>query len=473
MDDDLRQEEKTFVFIDAEAETAFLQEAVNAIRNGNSDINKQLKRDIEMLAQAIVYYGDLESDKIKARTLLKSLLFLYFGEIFYRDSRDKKFYPWNKLNACSELTVFPIASTLLHGSRILIEFSAEISYSLIDWLIMDKSSWRYAATHGMIELGDNEKEVLENRLIKHLKEVKINLLSAAVNLLVNPIAALAELINTSTRYFFSPAISTVNTDIAISKSHIFIENKADTTQHYGINLALGGAGRKNFFSNKRISNNGEHGQLYICYDPGNKKYGGLLLGIEQSAPGKNDQYGGIHNLVANEKIYSASGGDFFFKRPKIGYDDVYVGLTKLPFASYYDSLWGYISNESFILIQSAYKKISALLDLLPEKQSLNFIREIISSSGKATEKDFTVLFTHYFEKFSKQNARKEKIKQEYFDVLMEKEKKDNGSLANVVLNSTVEKGNLASLKLCTLFRQNNTPTDECNNFISPIKITKL
>ena len=416
MDDDfkLKEDSDAFVFISCNQEEvqALIQEKLKEFRKGNSDINLQLMRDIEMLTQAIVCYGSLESDKIKARTLLKCILFLYFGDICYRDFRDNKFYSWNKLNAYSNLDSFPIASVLLHGSRVLIEFPSEISYRLIDWLITDKSSWRYMATHGIIELKDNETEQLESGLSKHLKEVKVSLLSAAISTVAKPMNALISLFGTTARCIVS-SVSTESTEFSAAEiAYLEVNNIA---QHYGINLALGGIGKKNFFSNKTISSNGEHGHLYFCYGSGNGEYAGLLIGIEQSAPGKSDQYGGVHDPVASKKNYSASGGDFFFKKLEESvYDALYVGLKKLPFAGYYDNIWNTISNENFIVIQKAYKKASALLDLLPENEGLSFIRDIVSSSGKQASNDFEELFNHYFKKNSKKYFISQNLEQGFF-----------------------------------------------------------
>lgn len=383
---ELEENTDTFVFIhDNQEEVQTLaQEELKKVRKGNSDINLQLERDIEMLAQAIVCYGILESDKIKARTLLKSILFLYFGDICYRDVRDNTFHSWNELNAYCDLDFFPIASSLLHGSRVLIEFPFKLAQPLIDWLITDKSNWRFAATHGIVELAEDKQEKLENGFVKHLKEVKLNTMNAVVNMVVNPITVLMNsMTNNAIPIIFSTSLT--------SKANKF-------AQHYGIDLALGGEGNKNFFSNKYIRNNGEHGHLYIhCYVPEGPC--GILLGIEQSAPGKNDQYGGIHDTVISEKDYSASGGDFFYKKPReLGHGDLYIGLTKLPIAAYYDSLWNTISNEDFLLIQDAYKKANSLLDLLSQNESLTFIKEILSSSGKKDKNNFNKLFMRYIKK---------------------------------------------------------------------------
>lgn len=335
------------------------------------DIHIQLERDIQMLSQAIVYYGKSESDKIKAHTLLKSILLLYFGDISYRDKQDKQFHSWCELNAYSELKTFPIAAVLLHGSRALIEFSPTIGHQLIEWLIPDQMSWRYAATHG-IETDPSKEILLEHQPVKHLRERK-----------VNPFEEIARI---ASKLFYNVA------HYAFSFLSLK-EESAAYPEHYGIDVALGGAENRNHFSNNIIQPNGEHGHLYVNYLASEgEEHGGLLLGIEQSAPGKSDQYGGSHDPAASAKPYSASGGDFFCKEG---------ALKNLPIDNYYDSLWNFISKQNFHLIQESYHTVCVLLDLLSldprtKDEGINLIKEIVSSSGRGNKVTINELCNKYF-----------------------------------------------------------------------------
>lgn len=386
-------QESSFVFLHEREANQSKHEALSHIRFGNNSLDKQFKRDIELISLAIVQSGSSEQDKIKADILLKSMLLLFFGRVCYRHVSDQRFYPFNTLNAYfknSTLMHFPIAAILLHGSRALIEFPSGIAHALINWLIIDKNSWRYLATHGISALTQTEEVIAQNSqdnkqkfsLQKYLKEEKVSGAYAAINLLSNSISGLM-----ANAYFN-----------LTSTAHL--QNKImDNAEHYGIDLALGGAGNQHIFSKQIIQNDGEHGHLYINFYHGLVKHSGLLLGIEQSAPGKPDQYGGQHDLSVSDKAYSASGGDFFCKKPVLPeiYQKEYRGLTLLPFANYYDSLWNYITEDTFALIKSNFEKCKCLLILLPKEKSLAFIKEILAAAGGANQEDFNVLFDSYFQ----------------------------------------------------------------------------
>jgi hypothetical protein len=386
------QDDSFVIFQDGEVSKS-KYEALNHIRFGNNSLEKQFKRDIELISLAIVQCGQSEQDKIKADMLLKSMLLLFFGQLCYRHISDQRFYSFDTLNTYfkhSTLTHFPIAALLLHGSRVLIEFPIEMRLQLVDWLIIDKSSWRYLATHSISAL--TEAEVIPKNLKntpvaypvrKCLKEEKVSGAHAAINLLSSSISGLM-----ANAYF---SFSTP----------IYAQDKITIAEHYGIDLALGGVGNQHFSSEKIIQNNGEHGHLYINFYQGlaQKKQSGLLLGIEQSAPGKPDQYGGAHDLSVSDKDYSASGGDFFCKKPTLleVYQKDYRGLTVLPFANYYDSLWNFITENTFTLIKSNFEKCKCLLSLLEQEKGLAFIRHILAAPGGASQEDFDGLFDQYFQ----------------------------------------------------------------------------
>jgi hypothetical protein len=88
-------------------------------------------------------------------------------------------------------------------------------------------------------------------------------------------------------------------------------NLADSMagRHYYKNVALGGVGNINPFSGVEIDANGAHGHLYVNYRaPQYKRFGSILLGVEGSAPGCENQYGKLHDAHATKGEFSATGG---------------------------------------------------------------------------------------------------------------------------------------------------------------------
>lgn len=404
-------QEDSFDFLQADEVSKLKDEALNTIRFGNNSLEKQFKRDIELTSLAIVQWGQSEQDKIKAEMLLKSMLLLFFGRVCYRHISDQCFYPFDTLNTYfkhSTLTHFPIAAILLHGSRVLVEFPIEIAHQLVDWFITDKNSRRYLATHGISAL--TEAEVIHKNpkditapysARKCLKEEKVSGAHAVLNLLSNSISGLMA------NACFGFSIYSQQWDFWKVPRENFklsntseVEDNVNRAEHYGINLALGGVGNQHFASKKIIRNNGEHGHLYINFYKGlaQKKRSGLLIGIEQSAPGKSDQYGGEHDLSLSDKAYSASGGDFFCKKPTLLeiYQKDYQGLSVLPFASYYDSLWNFLTEDTWVLIKTNFETCQYLLNLLDQEKSLVFIKQLLATPGGGSQEDFDRLLAPYF-----------------------------------------------------------------------------
>lgn len=377
----------SFVFLQKNDLSNDKEVTLDQIRFGNNSLDKQFKRDIEFISLAIVLYGSSQQDKIKADTLLKSMLLLFFGRVCYRHYSDQRFYPFNTLEGYFEHSIFkhfPIAAILLHGSRILLEFPSSIASQLMDWLIVDKNSWRYMATHGISALP--VAEMVDHQSIhstyKFLKEEKVSTAVAAINLVSTSLSGLLN--NGYFNFSTGPAQ----------------QDKLYYAEHFGFDLGLGGVGNQHFVSKEKIQNNGEHGHLYIHFyqDLTQQKSSGLLLGIEQSAPGKPDHYGGQHDLAVSDKEYSASGGDFFCKKPNLEpYQKDYQGLTTLPFANYYDSLWNGITEDTLRVAKNSFEKCQCLLTLLSKEKSVAFFRELLTGPAGATQQDFDELFDRYFE----------------------------------------------------------------------------
>lgn len=66
-------------FLHEEEVSKSKHEALSHIRFGNNSLDKQFKRDIELISLAIVQSGPSEPDKIKADILLKVCCYYFLG----------------------------------------------------------------------------------------------------------------------------------------------------------------------------------------------------------------------------------------------------------------------------------------------------------------------------------------------------------------------------------------------------------
>jgi hypothetical protein len=169
----------------------------------------------------------------------------------------------------------PVGSFLSHGGRLIIQLPVRTAYdnagqAFFDWLTAEVSAanlliTRSAATHALADrtpaiplLGTRKYRMTEKRGMA-----------------------------TGLRGFF--------------------KNVAEHN-HFGVDVALGGAGNTNPFSGKMILPNGEHGHLYIYFNA--KDVGqcaGIMVGCENSAPGKTSQTFVPHDWRAISEDYSPCG----------------------------------------------------------------------------------------------------------------------------------------------------------------------
>ncbi|MGK3985450.1 hypothetical protein WME99_20560 [Sorangium sp. So ce136] len=101
-----------------------------------------------------------------------------------------------------------------------------------------------------------------------------------------------------------------------------VKSKLDDTELYGINLAVGGLGLKDF-NGDVIVPDGAHGHMFIGYrPPRNDRPGALQIGIETTGPGAPSTVGYVHNVFSTEKTANPISSVGGLKQDKIGDDQI-------------------------------------------------------------------------------------------------------------------------------------------------------
>lgn len=219
----------------------------------------------------------------KGREFVQRLLALfYFNGVFIR--RNDEWKLWNTTN-------MPICAVLSHGGRVMIQISHH------------HNCWPYLWGK------DNESDANEVA-----KEYKRAASTHSVGLTKSH-----EVIDINGYYCkkgimeLKGGIKTGFKKVASISATKGRKAAGLSGQHYGINVAMGGTGNYNPFSGNQISANGSHGHLYIYYAPPTEtKYGGLLIGLEDSAapdvgPETTGQTFHSHGIGSTEE-YLATGG---------------------------------------------------------------------------------------------------------------------------------------------------------------------
>lgn len=207
---------------------------------------------------------------------------LYYSDVLIR--RQGQWVLWHTTN-------MPISAVLSHGGRILIQISHHHNCWPLLWGVDNEAAAetesrpykRKAATHGIgLMKSFNVINVNGYYCKKKIMELKGGIKTLFKNV---------------------PAINATKGRMAAGISGT----------HYGINVAMGGTGNRNPFSGNVISANGAHGHLYVFYaPPTTSKYGGLLIGLEDSAapdvgPQTTGQTFHAHTIGSTEE-YLATGG---------------------------------------------------------------------------------------------------------------------------------------------------------------------
>ncbi|MFP4307137.1 MAG: hypothetical protein ACLFPR_03240 [Desulfococcaceae bacterium] len=188
---------------------------------------KNLSPKEQYVADVAYWYGTLlkPGSSWKGDLLKRMWAMIWYGGLWMRSGESGVWKAWAHTN-------LPIASCLSHGGRVLVQLTRdEGSGQVWDWLWGgQRAQSRLAGTHG-VAFGHYGS--MPDGRPKYVKETK--------------------------------------------------SGKPGT--HFGVNFAGGGDGNINPISGKRISENGRHGHLYICYvAPTREKRGALLFGAEDTAP---------------------------------------------------------------------------------------------------------------------------------------------------------------------------------------------
>ncbi|MFH5926831.1 hypothetical protein [Roseomonas xinghualingensis] len=170
----------------------------------------------------------------------------------------------------------PTASFLSHGGRVIIQLPVRTAYddagtAFFDWLVSDVRQaglliTRSAATHALADRPDSISLRGTRRYRITEKRGKLTGIRGA------------------------------------------IKNGLGENNHFGVNVALGGAGNNNPFSGNIILPNGAHGHLYIYFNPKEVgQCGGIMVGCENSAPHVTSQTFVAHDWRAISEEFSPCG----------------------------------------------------------------------------------------------------------------------------------------------------------------------
>jgi hypothetical protein len=245
-------------------------------------VEKQFEKDREMILntlfpanpnlekiQKILSPGDLKLVEEKKRFFKKLILLITFGDLAYtpNDNDYKNLKPWP----------FPVASTLCHGQRILLQYFGN-----------SKEPLEYLG-------GGRELPVFKERIAAS-HDVDLNKEGEPIEVKLKGLVGGAK-----------------NIAAGIAGNHL------------GCSIPLGGLGNINYQGNI-IGPNGhsldanfklipdtQHGHIYMRIDQFKPDLGTLLFGMENSSSGKSNMWGGKHTAASasadQTKEVAPCGGD--------------------------------------------------------------------------------------------------------------------------------------------------------------------
>jgi len=213
----------------------------------------QMAWDAHMWRTALERPGTLAKQPMLRRIFM---VLRWGGLVFRPNQKQSNWRLWSDVG-------WPIASALCHGGRVMVQLPRTRpgqqgnDDAFFTWLTNGRAGTADCAerqgTHSTGNRVDNAEPLPENR-VKVLEELKGSRFGAS--------------------QFFG---------LSVGKS-------------YGINLALGGNLNRTMANKQLITDNGDHGHLYMFYRPPTpEKFGGLLVGTEGEAPGRWGASGNYHS----------------------------------------------------------------------------------------------------------------------------------------------------------------------------------
>lgn len=230
-----------------------------------------------------MWYGTIQKTPEPMKTFLKRMFTtIHYGGILYKSrANNNPWKPWAQMPGNPRP---PLASTMSHGGRILIQLPKGITDSInfFNWLTngitFESGIGQQFATHGVSKLGT--PVALYNQRKKYVKEVS-------------------------------------GTGVALS----------NVGNHKRKNVGIGGPGNRNPWTRNLIVSNGEHGQLYLySWPPTKDSVGAIMLSLESEAPGKTGQTGHGHGAGATSEEFCATGGPKW----KLNDKDAQKGFMEMP-----------------------------------------------------------------------------------------------------------------------------------------------
>jgi len=238
------------------------------------------KTDIDQFSFASMMWAGalLQPGHPSIKIFLKKLFgVIFLSGVISNTNRTEGQHTWED----AEPNNLPVASFLSHGGRLIIQLPVRTAYddtgqAFFDWLTQDVSEaglliYRSAATHQLAHRAPSIRLFGERRL--RLEENRGMWVGAAE--------------------FLKGAY----------RNKLFGGNN-----HFGVNVALGGAGNINPVSGNTIAADGAHGHLYIYFNAKDLgRCSGIMIGCENSAPGSTSQTFVFHGPNAKSEKYSPCG----------------------------------------------------------------------------------------------------------------------------------------------------------------------